>query len=352
VIKVKAFNWYGKAGDLKLEEVPTPTIGENDILIEVKSIGVCGSDLHFRNGSFPPFPGVEVPIIIGHEFAGVVAEKGSAVTNLEVGDVVSPQYVLSCGNCVYCNRGWDNMCLNRGFLGMTHPGGFAEYVVVPARDAFPVPKQIPLDQTGLIGCAITTPLHALRTPGALKVGDTVAIYGLGGIGMHAVQWAKVLGARRIIGVDVMDYKLQMAKEFGADITVNSAEEDPVKVIRDATDGIGADVVLDCVALKETILQMLRSVAKGGYAVWVGQCWYKELVFPMPEFKNFLISEVKFTGSNNHTRSDQLFAIDYIASGKYDLSKSITHRLPFEELNEGLDILEEYRDNPLRVVVTR
>lgn len=349
--KMKAFRWYGKREKLKLEEIPIPTVREQDVLIEIKAAGVCGSDLHFIHGDIPLPP--KLPVTPGHEMAGIIVETGRSVKDLKKGDRVSVNYMVSCGNCVYCNQGADNLCTTVGSLCHTFDGGFAEYALVPERNAFPLPDQISMDQGSIIGCAVTTPLHALREPGSMQIGDTVAVYGLGGVGMHAIQWAVILGARKVIGVDVMDYKLKLAKSFGADITINAMNEDPVKVIQEATNGNGVDLALDCVALKETLFQMIQSVRTRGRAVWVGQNWYKDITFPLPDFKNILLGkEVIFTGSKDHTRNDHKFALDYVASGKYDLSKSITHHLPFEELNEALAILEEKRDNPLRVVITR
>jgi propanol-preferring alcohol dehydrogenase len=350
-IKMKAFRWYGKREKLKLEEIPIPTVGEKDVLIEIRAAGVCGSDLHFIHGDIP-LP-TKLPVTPGHEMAGIVVETGKSVTDLKKGDRVSVNYMVSCGDCEYCNQGADNLCTKVGSLCHTFDGGFAEYVLVPERNAFPLPEQIPMDQGSIIGCAVTTPLHALKGPGSMQIGDTVAVFGLGGVGMHAIQWAAILGARKVIGVDVMDYKLKLAKSFGADITINSMNKDPVKLIKEVTNGYGVDLALDCVALKETLFQTLQSVRTRGRAVWVGQNWYKDITFPLPDFKNILLlNEIIFTGSKDHTRNDQKFALDYVASGKYDLSKSITHTLPFEKLNEALAILEEKRGNPLRVVITR
>ena len=331
-----------------MEEVDRPDVGENEVLIEVKAAGVCGTDLHFNHGTFPPPP--EVPVTMGHEYAGVVVETGEKVEEIKEGDNVSAHYSTSCGDCIYCNQGLDNLCLNRMDLGYNAgDGGFAEYALLPARNAFVMPEHIPMDQGAIIGCAVTTPLHAIKVRGAFKVGDRVAVYGLGGVGMHAVQWAKVLGASKVIGVDVMDYKLSMARAFGADVVVNAKEVDPAKAIYDATDGLGADLVVDCVAHENSIGQAMRSTGMAGRTVVVGFTGDK---FPVDIRNELMMKESILTSSANHTRDDHRLAIDYVATGKYDLSRSITHRMPFEELNEAIAMLDEKKGDPLRIVVTR
>lgn len=345
---------------MKIDDVPVPEVGDSDVLVDVKAMGICGSDVNFRRGLFPPpaFPEFrpwKSPIISGHEYAGVVVKKGRNVKELSEGDRVSVHYSTSCGNCVWCNLGWDNLCLRRGDLdydSVGYEGGFSEYALLPARNAFRLPDGIPMDQGAIIGCAVTTALHAVKVRGGLRGGDRVAVYGLGGVGLHAVQWASVLGASKIIGVDVDDFKLRMGKRFGADEVVDSEAYDPVKAIKDFTEGHGVSVAVDTVGTEKTLDSAINSVGVGGRVVAVGlEGVYARRQLPVAVAR-FLLTESMFTGSANHTRDDHRFSINYVASGKYDLSKSITHRMPFEKLNEAIDMLEEGKENIIRIVVTR
>jgi len=171
---LKAFRFYEPGAPWKLEDVPTPKVGANDVLVKIKASGICGTDLHYKHGRAQPG---KVPIILGHEIAGVVEKCGANVRNV---------------NVVHCSRGNDNRCQNRRSIGHHVDGGFAEYIAIPARNAFKLPTEIPFDQGAIIGCAVATPFHALKV-GEFEPGDTVAVFGLGGVGMHAVIWARALG---------------------------------------------------------------------------------------------------------------------------------------------------------------
>lgn len=175
--KMKAFRFYEPKSPLKLEEVPAPTIEDNEVLVKIKAAGICGTDLHYKHGRIKPG---KIPITLGHEIAGVVEEVGSKVRNVNVGDRVCVHYIISCGNYVHCSQGNDNRCRNRRSIGHHADGGFAEYLSIPSRNAFKLPDEIPFEQGAIIGCAVSTAFRALLV-GEFKPGDTVAVFGLGGL---------------------------------------------------------------------------------------------------------------------------------------------------------------------------
>lgn len=342
---MKAARFCGINKPLKLEEVPIPKIGAQEVLVRIKASGVCASDLHYYHGKLP-FG--KIPITMGHECTGIVEEVGSEVEGLMKGERVCIHYIISCGNCYFCSTGRDNLCVGAKFVGFDEDGGFAEYIRVPARNVVKLPKEIPFEEGAIIGCAVVTPFHALRI-GEVKPGEVLAIYGLGGVGIHGIQFARnVFGAIKIIAVDIMEYKLQLAIELGADVVVNAKENDPVEIIKKETGGRGVDVALDFVGLRETIQQCLRSVGRGGRVVLVGLCKERVEIDPL----DLLFKEVEVKGSIDHTRWELLKTIELVEKKRIDLSRSITHKLSLHEVNRGLEILDKKIGEPVRVVIVQ
>ncbi|RLI06545.1 hypothetical protein DRO24_04805 [Candidatus Bathyarchaeota archaeon] len=340
---MKAARFYGPNTPLRVEEVPIPEVGPKDVLVKVRASGICGSDLHALHGAFPEMP---VPVTMGHECAGIVEEVGEEVTTLSEGDRVCMDYVVSCGYCEYCSRGNNNLCDSLLTVGFELDGSFAEYVCLPEKQFLKLPKNIPFDEGAILGCAVVTPYHALRVA-EVRAGDHVAIYGAGGVGIHAVQLARIFGASKLIVVEVSEYKLKTASELGADETVNALEEDPVKRIKEETSGKGCDVVLVFTGSRKAVEQALRSVKKGGRVVLVGYCREPVSLDAM----EFMSNEIQLRSSIEHNRWELARVIELRALGKIDLSKSITHRVSLDQVNRGLEILEKKIGDPLRVVVT-
>lgn len=345
---MKAYRFYEPEKPWRLEEVLTPTPGPHEVLVKIKASGICGSDLHYLHGRVQPGT---TPITLGHEISGFIEKAGDEVKTLKEGDRVCVHYIISCGNCIHCNQGNDNRCRNRKSIGHHVDGGFAEYIAIPERNAFKLPEEIPYDQGAIIGCAVSTPFHALRV-GELQPGDSVAVFGLGGVGMHAVAWARVFGASKIIGVDIVDFKLGLAKELGADHTINASEENAVREIRYLTDGWGVDVSLECAGTKETMESAIASACgRSGYAS--GRVVSVAAQFQPIEIHGMrTLREGALKKSGDHTRDDLRRVIELVKSKRLDLSKSITHRLPFSELNRGLSILDKKKEDVLRVVLSQ
>jgi propanol-preferring alcohol dehydrogenase len=332
--------------ELKMDCIPVPQIGPNEVLVDIKASGICGSDLHFRNGVSPVG---KLPITLGHEIAGVIAEVGNRVEGIGEGDRVCVHYPITCGDCIFCNMGRENFCERYQMIGKHVDGGFAEYIKVPARNVVKLPKSIPFDQGAIIGCAVSTAFHALRRA-RINEGDVTVIYGIGGVGLHAVQLAsRIFGAGRLIAVDVSKEKLEMAKKLGADEVIDVAEEDPVERIKEITDGKLADVVIELIGLKKTIEKAMDCLGKGGRMVIVGIGPEDIQVSP---YKTIIGKEMEIIGSNDHLRQEVVQLIELVRSGKIDLSASVTHRSSLDEVNRGMEILERKIGNPIRVVVTQ
>jgi threonine dehydrogenase-like Zn-dependent dehydrogenase len=205
--------------DIRIEEVPTPECGDDEVLIKVKRAGTCGTDLHIYTGGFK----IPTPQVIGHEFVGEVAAVGSGVRGIEVGEHVTAEHVIPCKKCRYCNGGEPNFCLKMTVIGVHLPGGMAEYVKVPAELVYKLPEKFTFDE-GVLVEPLSISVYAVRNSG-LKVGDTVAVIGLGPIGLFIAAAAKASGAT-VIGVDRNDARLEYARRAGfADHTVNSTDGD-------------------------------------------------------------------------------------------------------------------------------
>jgi len=343
---VRAHVYHEEGAPWSLEEVPTPRPGPGGVQIKVQATGVCGSDLHLRYGRGKPYT---TPLILGHEIAGVVSELGESAAGVEVGDRVCIHYVTSCGRCRWCNAGHDNRCRNRRSIGSHLNGGFAEYIVVPDRNAFKLPDSVPIELGAILGCAVSTAYHALRFA-RLEPGEAVAVFGLGGVGLHAVTWAKALGATLVVGVDNMEAKLKAAEAFGADVALHSEHDDAAETIRSLTDGYGADVAVECaghpVCMKAAI-DCVHGKSRYESGRTVGVALFSEEVI-LPEAWTF--REGGFLRAGDHTRDDLRQVIDLVASGRVDLSGSVTHRFPFDQLEAAMQLIENREEPVVRAVI--
>lgn len=249
---------------LEVQNIPTPNIGEKDILVRVRAAGICHSDAHYRSGRSAM--GI-LPITLGHEVAGVVEKVGAQVTNTKVGDRVCLHYNIACGDCHYCTTGNEQFCATVKMLGHHVDGGYAEYISIPARNAVPLPGEIPFEQGATLMCASATALHALGK-GRVKAGETVAIFGVGGLGLSAIQLARAMGALEVYAVDIKQDKLELASEYSA-IPIDASRVDAVEEIRKRTKGMGVNVAIEMIGLQKTMEQAIDCVGNLGRAVIVG-----------------------------------------------------------------------------------
>jgi 2-desacetyl-2-hydroxyethyl bacteriochlorophyllide A dehydrogenase len=312
--------------------------------VRIKAAGICHSDVHYRAGVSPVKP---LPVTLGHEMAGVVEEVGAEVTNLHVGDRICLHYLVTCGDCDYCRTGKEQFCARAKMLGKHCDGGYAEYIAVPARNAIPLPDEIPFEHGAILMCSSATSYHALRKA-RLKAGETVAVFGVGGLGMSAIQLAKAFGALDVFAVDINARKLELAGRYGA-IGVDSSAHDPVTEIRRLSKGRGVDVALELIGLPQTMEQAVRLLAPLGRAVIVG-ITAKPLL--LDTYHQLIGKEAEVIGSNDHLLQELPAVIELARRGILDLSDVVTRTVPLEAdaVNKALDNLERLSDD-LRTVIT-
>jgi propanol-preferring alcohol dehydrogenase len=313
-------------------ELPTPQIGEGDVLVRVGAAGICHSDAHYRAGRSPVNP---LPLTLGHEVAGIVEAVGSRVLRRKPGDRVALHYLVTCGECAYCRSGAEQYCVSGKMLGHYTDGGYAELIAVPERNAVSLPEEISFEQGATLMCASATAFHAMRKS-RLKGGERAAVFGAGGLGISAIQLARAFGASDVFAVDIREENLRMARRFGA-IPVNARQGDAVEAIRSLTRGQGVDVALEMVGLPQTMRQALRSLAVFGRSVIVGLSDQMMEFYPYTEL---LGPEAELIGSNDHLLSELPLVIEYARRGILDASSAVSRRIPLQAaaINQVLDEL--------------
>jgi 2-desacetyl-2-hydroxyethyl bacteriochlorophyllide A dehydrogenase len=288
---------------------------------------------------------VKLPLVMGHESAGEIVGVGSEARALRIGDRVVINPLFSCGGCYYCLRGRTNLCSTGGLFGRERSGTYAEYVAVPERMAFKFPENIPFDDASAIELLVTV-LHG-RKRIRICPGDSVAVLGQGAAGLLHTRLAKLSGASPLIVTSRSRWKLDLAKQFGADRLVNAGTEDVAEKIKEYTDGRGADIVIESVGAPETIRQCVDAVRPGGTVLVFGIC-----AEPVDAFNAlpFYFKEIDFVGSRAMTGEEFEPCIGLVASNVVNLKPLITHRFALERIKEGLELLDKTPGNALRVAV--
>ncbi|MPZ99559.1 MAG: alcohol dehydrogenase catalytic domain-containing protein [Dehalococcoidia bacterium] len=331
--------------DLRIDEP-----GTGEALVRVVAAGVCHSDLHFIEGTYP----ARVPTVLGHEVAGVVEQVGAGVTNVQAGDRVIVGFVQPCGICEYCSSARPNLCQTpstprrrdqptlwrdeTAVTAMTNVGGFAEYSLTPASGLVKVPDGVGMDVAALVGCSVTTGYGAVVNTAKVTPGSTVAVIGTGGVRLNIIQSARLAGARQIIAVDLVEHKLAVAKQFGATDGVNPGEGDAVKTAKDLTGG-GVDFAFEAIGLKQTARQAYDMARRGGTAVVVGMVPAMDQI----ELPGMIwLDEKTFKGSfygsaRFHVDMPHIMAL--YQQGKLDLDGLVTKRFPLDQINEAFDTLK-------------
>ena len=329
---------------LKMQDVPLPTVGDRDILVRIQAAGICHSDVHYRAGTSPVGP---LPQTLGHEIAGVVEKIGARVADVTVGDRVCLHYLVTCGDCHYCRTGNEQFCIQGKMLGKHCDGGYAEYVAVPARNAVPLAGEVSFEQGAVLMCSASTSFHALRK-GRLRPGETAAIFGVGGLGMSAIQLARAFGALEVYAVDINEAKLKLAEGFGA-TPVDASRGDPVAALQRLTGGRGVDVAVEVIGLKETMEQAVRSLAILGRAVMVG---IADRPFEVNTYRDLLGKEAEVIGAADHLLWELPLLVEFVRRGTLDLSHVVTGTVPLEAaaINEVMDALERFGGEVRTVIV--
>lgn len=321
---------------LSVVDMPTPEIGDDEVLVRVRACGICGSDIHGYDGS----TGRRIPpLVMGHEAAGVIERVGRGVTGFIAGDRVSFDSTVSCGACDFCRRGQINLCDNRTVLGVScgdyrRHGAFAEYVAVPSRILYKLPDNLPFERAALLEAVSVavhavsrhvpkaSPLDSLRSLGA---GDTAVVVGSGMIGLLIIQVLKAKGSRNIIAVDIDPQKLALAQRLGATHTVNANESDVPAAVRGLSGGKGADVCFEVVGQTDTVVTAIRSLRKGGTVVLVGNL-SPRVELPLQEVVSREISVLGSCASSGEIPE----CIDLLASGVVDVDPIISLKASLDD----------------------
>jgi propanol-preferring alcohol dehydrogenase len=329
---------------LALQEIEIPKVGAREVLIRVKAVGICHSDAHYRAGMSRVEP---LPLTLGHEVAGIIEATGTEVNVFKKGDRVCAHYLVTCGHCHFCNDGTEQFCTTGKMIGKYRDGGFAEFMELPERSVFRLPDEIPFDQGAIMMCSSATSLHALNKA-RLRARETIAVFGVGGLGVSAIQLAKSFGAGDVFAVDINPRKLELAQRFGA-IPINAAEANPVEQIQKLTGGRGVDVALELIGLPLTMRQAVQSLAILGRAALVG---LTQKTFEVAPYSEVLNKEAEIIGVSDHLASEIPLLLDLARTRQLDLSHGIIKTIPLDAdaVNGVLDGLEQFSDD-VRVVIT-
>ncbi len=319
---------------LRMVERPRPSPGAYEVLIEVKAASICGTDLHLREWNEWAAEHVCVPLVVGHEMCGLVVEHGPAVTDPPLGSLVSVESHVVCNTCSFCRTGKGHLCPNAQILGVHRDGVFAEYVAVPAENAWVDPPDMPLSIASLqenFGNAV----HTVSVP--TVAGRKVLVTGCGPVGVMAVAAAKALGARSVYASDLSDYRLDLAKKMGADITINPERESVVDVVRGATDGEGVDVVLEMSGAPPAIESGFRLLKPGGEVALLGLTG-APLTFDFDD--NITFRGATVYGIAGRRLWETWFEMrGLLRSHTVDLAPVVTHRFALEDFERAFDLME-------------
>ncbi len=345
---MKAAVFHGPKMPLSIEDVELDKPQDREVLIKTVASGVCHSDLHFVDGLYP----YAAPAVLGHEAAGIIEEVGKQVTYVKPGDHVICCLSVFCGYCEQCMSGHPNRCSNKAatqrspqdkprisqkgkpvnqFLDIS---SYCEKMLLHENAVVKIRDDFPLDRAALIGCGVTTGVGAVLNTAKIEPGSTVAVFGAGGVGLAAIQGARIAGARKIIAVDMFEGKLAMAKRLGATDTVDASSSDPVDEIRKQTDGAGVDYAFEAIGLKKVAEQAFLALKPGGTATVIGMIPVGQKV----ELDGYMfLTERKLQGSNmgsNRFRIDMPKYIDFYLQGRLNLDDMISRRGKLEDVNEA------------------
>lgn len=340
---MKAAVMYG-VDDLRVEQRPIPDYGPDEVLVRIRAVGVCGSDVHyFKMGRIGRYV-IEKPIILGHESAGTVVAVGKAVKSLVPEDQVAIEPGVPCRHCDYCKEGRYNLCPDVVFMA-TPPvdGVFCEYYATQADFAFKLPENVSLEEGALmepLACGI----HAVRR-GRLKPGETIVILGAGPIGLMVLQAARAFGAADRIVMDIDQNRLELAQKLGATHTLNPDRSDPFELVNQVKPG-GADIVLEAAGANTTSMLVTRLVRRGGRIVWMGNTGDDYVPFSMLEI---LDKEIDLMGVFRYANIYPQ-AIRLAAMGLVDLRSMITHVRSLELAAEAMDLAHARADGAIKVIV--
>ena len=347
---MKAAVFHTPGSPLTIEEVGISKPGPREVLVRTVAVGVCHSDLHFVDGHYPH----PAPVVLGHEASGIVEQVGELVRTVKPGDHVVTCLSAYCGHCEHCVTGHLSLCVSpdtkRGkdeeprltyvqkpmpqFINLS---AYAEQMLVHENALVAIRRDMPLDRAALLGCAVTTGTGAVFNTAKVRPGETVAVLGCGGIGLAAINGAALAGASRIIAIDMLDSKLELARQFGATDVINPKNGDPVQQVQELTRG-GVHYAFECIGLKQTAEQAFSMLARGGCATVIGMIkpGVKLDIDPM-----LLLHERRIQGSfmgSNRFPVDLPRLTDFYMQGRLKLDEMISQRIKLEQINAAFDEL--------------
>lgn len=322
--------------DFAPTDIPKPVIGDNDMLLEMKKAAICGTDMRILAGT--KTKGVRYPSVIGHEMCGVISEVGKNVTGFQVGDKVSIANVIPCGSCPACLAGRENACMNRKAIGYEFNGGFEEYVLIPeiaikSGNVIKLPEDVSFTAGALIE-PLSCCIRGLKNAGT-GFNDTVLIVGAGPIGLMHMQLSKIAGAKQVIVSEPNEMRREVALELGADRVVDPTKEDLEQIIKDATNGMGADVIVMAIGVPALVNSTLKLCKKGGTVnlfagfAGTGECQI--------EVNTIHYNEINVNGSTAYKRADYLEAADMVITKKISLDKIATHTFKIDEFQDAYEM---------------
>lgn len=346
---MKAAFFYGERKDIRLKKVDIPKINEDEVLIKVRACGICGSDARsYFNGTHERY---NIPIILGHEIAGEISQIGKNVDGFKVGERVTVAPIYGCGKCSFCVSGEENLCERVVVFGCNFDGAYAQYMRIPAQGIkrgvlVKIPENLSDGEATLIepfSCCLHGILRANVRPG-----DTVVVIGAGPIGLAHLTLLKILGSGRVIVNDIVNLRLERAKKFGADVTINSKESNLTLKVRELTKGKGADSVIVAAPSKEAIEDGLKVVRRGGRVVLFGGCPANSLIQIDPNLIHY--SEITVTGSIDSIIDDFRRTVQLIS--RVNLKPFVTHQFFLEEVHQAMQVVKDKKGLKVILVTSK
>ncbi|MFC9788765.1 zinc-binding dehydrogenase [Rhodococcus sp. NPDC127528] len=341
---MRAARFHADTKKTVVEDVPIPRPGPGEVLVKVAFCGICHSDLSLINGTFPAL----LPVVTqGHESSGTIAELGAGVTGWQVGDRVIPAAGRPDMTCRNCRRGDLAHCLGIQLMAFAYDGAWAEYTVAQAGGLTRIPDNVPFEQAAILADAVSTPYGAVVHTGEVKVGEVVGVWGVGGIGTHIVQLARLVGAVPILAFDINPAVLERALDLGADYAFDSRDPDLRKKVAEATDGRMLDVAFDAAGFAVTFSQALDCLGVGGRLIQVG---LSDQEASLGTTTAFGLSKKQVKGHLGYENADIETLAELLSRGRLDVSRSISEIVSLENVLVGIEKLEKHEGNPIRILV--
>jgi D-arabinose 1-dehydrogenase-like Zn-dependent alcohol dehydrogenase len=341
---MRAQRFYAETKEFAVEDVPIPELAHGEVLVKVAFCGICHSDLSLINGTFPSQQAV---VTQGHEASGTIAKIGPGVTGWTEGDRVVVAAGRPCLDCVNCRRGDVSNCLRIRLMAFAYDGAWAQYTVAQGFGLTRIPDNVSMEQAAILADAVSTPYGAVVRTGKVGIGESVGVWGVGGVGTHVVQLARLVGAAPIVAVDIKPAVLDRALALGADYAFDARDEALPDRIAEATGGRQLDVAFDAVGLTSTFEQALGSLTVGGRLVGIGMSADAPTIGPTSMFN---LTKRQVLGHLGYQNSDIGTLANLVSRGRLDLSRSISDIVSLEDVAKGIEKLEKADGDPIRILV--